>query len=42
MRVLTCCKCGELKKDIEFQYLYFRKRYSKKCKDCEIKEEKKR
>ena len=29
-----CSKCGIEKNVIEFQYEYFKKRYSKLCNDC--------
>jgi hypothetical protein len=35
MRELICNNCKESKKEIEFNYLYIKKQYSKICKQCE-------
>lgn len=40
MRLITCCECGEQKKETEFEYLFFQKKYKKTCKSCYEKNKK--
>lgn len=40
MRLITCCKCGEQKREIEFEYLFFKKKYKKNCRSCNEKNKK--
>jgi len=35
MRMLLCNKCLKYIKEIEFEYIYFHREYSKICKECE-------
>lgn len=35
MKELICNKCREFKKEIEFEYYFFKKEYSRTCKQCE-------
>lgn len=37
MRKITCQKCKEEKEEIEFEYLFFREKYNKNCKECQEK-----
>ena len=42
MKIINCTKCGNAKKEIEFEYLFFQKKYNNICKDCQEKEKEKR
>jgi len=34
MKILACNECGEKKDEIEFEYFYFQRKYSKICNIC--------
>ena len=34
MKKMKCTNCDELKEEIDFEYLFFGKKYEKICKDC--------
>lgn len=34
MRIIKCKQCGESKEEIEFEYLFFDKKYTSICKSC--------
>ena len=38
MRLIKCYNCNEIKQEIEFEYLYLKKRYKSKCKECDEKQ----
>jgi len=37
MRLIKCYICGETKKEIEFDYIFFEKKYKSECKNCSKK-----
>ena len=37
MKLIKCYTCKKIKKEIEFEYLFFSKEYKKDCKKCDKK-----
>ena len=37
MKIITCYECKKQKQEIEFEYLFFKKKYNNICKKCQEK-----